>query len=154
MKRCEGLTVQLQQRTNIAFCVKLGWTFVQIRTSLHAVYGHVVLSDSRIYFWIRQFQTGCTRIADLPRASKKKSGRSRANIRKVEDCISGDRRSNIRGIVQRTGIPFGTVNRIIKKDLQLVKRCAKFVPCVLNPRQIQCRIDVCQFWLRLQRNCP
>ncbi len=146
--------MQLQQRTNIAFCVKLGWNFTQIRTSLTTVYGHSVLSDSRIYYWIKEFYSGRNRIADLPRAAKKKSGRSRANIRKVEDCVSTDRRANIRGIVQKTGIPFGTVNRILRKDLQLVKRCAKFVPIVLNARQLQRRQDICHFWLRLQRTCP
>ncbi len=154
MKRCEGVTVQLQQRVIINFCVKLKWTFVQIWTALFAVFGRATLSDSRIYFWIKEFNGGRTRIADIQHASKKRSGRCRANIRKVEDQIAKDRHATIWGIVLQTGIPFGTVNRILRKDLNLVKRCAKFVPCVLNERQLQRRLDVCAFWIWLQRNCP
>lgn len=134
--------------------MKLGWSFVQIRTALFAVYGAATLSDSRIYFWMKEFGNGRTRIADLPRADKRRSGRCKANIRKVEDAVSSDRRSTIRGIVIKTGIPFGTVNRILKQDLHLVKRCAKFVPRILNDQQLQRRIDVCNFWIRLQMNCP
>lgn len=80
MKRVQGLTVQLQQRVNIWFCVKLGWDFVRIKMALHLCYGAGTLSDARVYHWIHEFQGGRTRIVDMQRKPKPKTGRSMANI--------------------------------------------------------------------------
>ncbi len=127
MKRYSEISWQLQQQVVIHFCVKLGQNFTQIKTSLSACYGRV-LCDSSIYFWIRAFQGGWNRIVDSQRAKKSWSGRSRANIRRIENLVTEDRRVTVRQISAQTGIKFTSVQKILKCDLHLEKKCAKFVP--------------------------
>ncbi len=155
MKRCLGLSPQLEQRVNIAFCCKLGWTFCQIKDALEAAFGQGhTLSDRRIYHWIREFRGGRTTVVDLPRAPKRPRGRSRVNIRKVEDLVVQDRKTSITAISAKSGITCSTVHRILKTDLKLVKKCAKFVPRELNDTQLARRVQVCTFWNRLLRTHP
>ncbi len=137
MKRVQGLTLYLQQQVNIWFGIKSGWNFVQIKTALDLCYGQGKLSDAQIYHWINEFEGGHTRIVDLHRAPKAKSGRSRANIRTVENIVSDDRRVTIHRIVQQSGLNYGTVQNILKKNLKLSKKCAKYTPHLLTAIQAQ-----------------
>ena len=57
----------LQQRVNIHFCVKMGWTFPAIHHALHTCY-NIVLGDRSIHKWIAQFRGGRTLLEDKPRA--------------------------------------------------------------------------------------
>ncbi len=91
MKRCQALSPQLLQCANIWFGVKLGWGFAKIKNALNQCFPNGILSDRRIYHWISEFQGGRTVVADLPHAPKLKTGRSRPNIRKVEDMVAQDR---------------------------------------------------------------
>ncbi len=153
MKRCVELSTQLQQRINIHFCVKLGWKFGQIKDGLRQCYGRV-LSDSTIRFWMSEFKKGRTRLVDKPRKPKERTGRSVQNVRKVEDLVAEDRRVTIKEMSLRSGISTMTIQRILKFDLKLKKRCAIFVPVDLTPQQKQRRVDVCNFWTRLKGTTP
>ncbi len=90
MKRCTALSPQLLQRANIWFGVKLGWEFPEIKRALTHCFPNGLLSDRRIYHWIKSFKEGRTVVVDLPRAPKQKTGRSRANVRQVENMVSAD----------------------------------------------------------------
>ena len=147
------MTSFLQQRANIFFCVKLGWNFTQIRTGLHAVYRQV-LCDASIYKWIGQFKRGRVSIVDKPRRPRGKSGRSRINVRRVETAVANDRRLTIRELSLMTGIPSTSVQRILKHDLKLVKKCCSFVPHELTDVQRRRRLDICNFWTRLIAHTP
>ena len=46
-------------------------------------------------------------------------------------------------------MPASTVQRIIKFDLKLKKKCAKWVPHLLTDAQKARRLTVCDFWARL-----
>lgn len=144
-----GLTPQLEQRVKIHFGVKLGWTFVQMKTALTTCYGANVLSDRRIYYWMREFHAGCQRIVDLHHAPKAKTGRSRANIRQIESFIAEDRRSTIHSLVAKSGLRYSTIQKILKKVLKLTKKCAKYVPVELTDAQKLHRFTVANFWSRL-----
>ncbi len=151
MKRVTGLTSHLQQRINIFFCVKLGWNSSQIKDALATVYPDP-LRPAAVYYWIKEFQGGRTSVVDKPRAPKARSGRSRQNIRRVEDLVTQDRRVSIAAISARSGISEGSVQRILKHDLKLVKKSAKFVPVELTQEQKNRRAEMCTFWSRLHRN--
>ncbi len=127
MKRCVGLTTQLEQRINIHFCVKLGWNFTQIKTALTTAYARP-LSDSSVYFWMKKFREGHTRIVDLHRAPKKRTGRSRRNIRAVGDMVTSDRRMFVKVMSARTGIARQTIHQILRLDLKLVKKSTRYMP--------------------------
>ncbi len=148
------MPVKLLQRVNIHFCVKLGWTFQEIKHALQVCYNQEILADRSIHRWITQFHAGHTLVVDRPRVPKGKSGRCPRNIRKVEDAVSNDRRVTIREISVKTGLARTTVQRILRKDLKLNKRCATFVPAVLtDAHKEKCR-QVCNFFTRLMSQNP
>lgn len=68
-------------------------------------------------------------IADKPTAPKGKSGCFPCNIRKVEDAVAADRRVTIREVSLKTGLAWTTVQRILRKDLKLSKRCVTIHSC-------------------------
>ena len=150
MKRPEEISLQLQQRINILFCVKLDLTLKEMREKMTLVYGGATLSYSRIQFWFRAFQGGRISVVDLPRAAKMKTGRSEENIQTVQNCLAEDRRLTINKMAELTGIKSGNIQGILKLDLGLVRKCAKFVPHLLTGRQEQERLQVST--LMLQRS--
>ena len=149
MKRVTEISWQLQQRVNIFFCVKIRWTFDKIKAALHTCYPRI-LCDTSIHNWIRQFRAGRQNITDKPRAAKNKSGRSPRNIRCIESLVAQDRRVMIQGMAAKTGLAPTTIQRILKKDLKLTKRCSTFVPAMLTDAHKQRRKDVCNFFTRLR----
>ena len=153
MKRVQEMSWQLQQHVAIHFCVKLGWTFAEIKQGLQTCYPRL-LGDRSIHKWVSQFRGGRELIVDKPRAPKTKSGRSARNIRRVEDVVATDRRVTLKEIKVKTGIPTSTVQRILKKDLKLTKRCCTFVPAVLTDTHKQTRRDVCNLYSRLFHQEP
>ncbi len=60
-------------------------------------------------------------------------------MRKVEDVVASDRRVTIREICLKIGLSSSTVQRILKKDLKLKKKCASFVLAVLTEAHKQRR---------------
>ncbi len=154
MKRCTRLTPQLMQRVCIWFGTKLGWDFAQTKVALSTCFGNAVLSDSRVYHWMEKFRNGRTQIIDLYRRPKARSGRSRVNIRRVENLVTHDRRITLPRLTAATGLSTTTVSRILRKDLQLRKRCAKYVPNLLTQPQLVQRVTVCDFWTRLRQGDP
>ncbi len=154
MKQCTRLSLQLTQQVCIWFGTKLGWEFPEMKTALHQCFTAQRLSDPRIYHWMNEFRSGCAQIVDLQRAPKRKSGHSRANIRRVEDLVTEDRRITLPRLHAQTGISITSLYRILTKDLGLSKRCAKYTPYVLTDYHVQRRNVICGFWTRLRINTP
>ena len=113
-----------------------------------------MLSDRSIHRWIGHFQAGRQLLVDMPRSGKPRSGHTRRNIRKVEDLVAADRRVTIKEMSLKSGICTSTIQRILKKDLKLKKKCASFVPAVLADHHKARRRDVCNFFTRLMGQSP
>ena len=120
-----------------------------MKASLTLCFGRQTLSDSRIYYWLEQFRNGRERIVDKVRRAKRKSGRSAANIRQVENIVTEDWRVSIARIMFETNLKSTTVHRILTKDLALSKCCPKYVPFDLTDAQHARRVRICDFWTRL-----
>ncbi len=132
----------------------MGWDFAQIKAALHLCFTQQRLSDPRIYHWIGQFQGGHVQLVDLDCAPKRRTGRSRQNIRTVESLVAQDRRITLPRLQVQTGLSVTTLHRILTKDLHLSKRCAKYVPHMLTAQQMVRRTTICDFWTRLRINQP
>ncbi len=113
-----------------------------------------MLCDRSIHKWIAEFRNGRGVIVDKERAPKHKSGHSPRNIRKVEDLVAADRRVTLKEMSLKSGLSTSTIQRILKKDLKLTKRCATFVPAVLTDNHKQRRRDICNFYTRLMGQNP
>ncbi len=132
MKRVKELCPKLKQRINIQFCVKLGFTKADTVTLIQSCYGRISLSPSRIRFWYNQFQNGRTVVVDLHRAPRQRTGRSPQNIAKVRQALQADCHLSVTALSEMTKVPRTSVFTILKKDLQLVRKTAKFVPFLLD----------------------
>ncbi len=154
MKRATELDWKLVQRICVFFCVKLGWDLQVMRQQLRTVFGQETLSKSRIRFWHREFLHGRTTLVDLQHAPRGRSGRSPANIQAVGTALQANKRLSVSSLHQITGIPQGTVYSILKKDLKLVRKCAKFVPKILTPRDLRLRYDCSRTMLWVVQRKP
>lgn len=72
----------------------------------------------------------------------------------VEDLVAQDRRVSIASISALSGISPTSVHRILKLDLQLVKKCALFVPYVLDQAHMERRVRISNFMVRLTSHNP
>lgn len=139
--------LQIQQRINILICVKLGHTLKKTREKMTQAYGAACLSYSRIQFWFRAFEGGRICMVDLPRAARVRTRQSEENIQTVCNALAEDRRLAIQEMSELTGIKTGNIQRILKHDLGLVQKCAKFVPHLLTRRQEQERLQISSLML-------
>ncbi len=114
----------------------------------------MVLCDTSIHKWICEFRAGRDCIVDRQRAAKARSGRSQRNIRAIESLIAQDRRVTIKEMSVKSGLTTSTIQRILKKDLKLTKRCSTFVPTFLTDAHKQHHRDICNFFTRLKDQNP
>ncbi len=154
MKRPTEISLKLVQRIVIFFCVKVGWGLSDTRTALSHVFDDDYLSRSRINYWYKEFKEGRTQLVDLHRSPRQRSGRSAVNIQAVQQVIAADNRSTVSAIEAETGVPKSTVHRILKKDLNLKLKCARFVPTFLTPRHLRLRLETSHNMLRYIQRYP
>ncbi len=57
--------------------------------------------------------------------------------------MENNRHLSMAEVAEETGLSSGTVQRIMKSDLTLKKKTAKFVPRILTDEQKQCRMKMC-----------
>ena len=79
-----------------------------------------------------------TRVGGHPQA------RTDENVERVRQKVPTDRHLTVRMIADELGINSDRVWRIITEDLGMRKICAKMVPKLLNERQNERRVQVCQ----------
>ncbi|KAG5308813.1 SETMR methyltransferase, partial [Acromyrmex insinuator] len=123
-----------KQRTNIKFLVKLGKNGQEILQMLDMVYGESAMKRRTMYKWVD------SRVDDDARAGHPSTSRVDENIQRVHDLVKADRRIT-------TGISNGSVQTILKENLNMWKLCAKIVPKVLPDEQKQRRVDCCNDWI-------
>ncbi len=154
MKRVKEISTQLIQRINVQFCQKIGITKPDTVTIIRACYGRSALSPSRIRFWFNQFQNGRHVVVDLHRQPRARSGRSPQNIAAVHQALQGDRRLSVTALAEMTKVPRTTVFNILKQDLQLVCKTAKFVPFLLDDYHRKERFEIAQKMLLYMQSKP
>ena len=70
--------------------------------------------------------------------------RTDENVERVRQKVPSDRHLTVRMIADELGMNSDRVWRIIMEDLGKRKICAKMVPKLLNERQNERRVQVCQ----------
>ncbi len=148
MQRVTEISVFLKQRIAIEFCVKLGKTATETLHLLQEAYGGDAFKKTQVFHWHKSFQTGRQQVLDMPRAPRKKTGRSAENVQKVKELIEGDRRLSVSALSGLTDISATSVFRILTVDLSLRRRSAKFVPHLLTETQQEHRLELSQRMLQ------
>lgn len=125
MKRVTEILSKLQQRINIKFCVDLGMTLPIMICFLQRVYNQQCLCERSIKNWYNAFSSGRTKVTDIDRTPKIRRRQSVGNIQAVQNLVQDDPRITIRGISRETSISYGSVQRILKQDLGLVRHACQ-----------------------------
>lgn len=68
--------------------------------------------------------------------------------------MSADCRVSIKALEAQSGLPHTVVHDILKKDLKLQRKAAKFVSRVLTPNHLRQRLEICQQQLKAIQKSP
>ncbi|KAJ8941778.1 hypothetical protein NQ318_006814 [Aromia moschata] len=83
------LSVQMEQRVNLKFLVKLGKTFTEVYAMLKEVYGNECLSRTQIFVWFKRFKEGHETTEGDPRPGRPSTPNTDKNIEKINKPICG-----------------------------------------------------------------
>jgi hypothetical protein len=114
---------------------------------LEIVSGESALKRGTVYKWVDWFKEGRESVDDDARAGRPSTSRADEKIQRVYSLVKADRRITTRIIAEKLRISKGSVQTILKEDMNMQKLCAKIVPKVLTDEQKQGRVDCCNDWL-------
>ncbi len=137
------ITVKLLQRCVIWWLWKHDKTAQDIFLELTAVFMEETYSKDAVRYWLKEYNSGRDQIQDLHRTGRPCSARTENNVQDVLECVTSDHRSTVDQMAYQLQISHTTVQRILKKDLQLKKKAAKYVPRLLTDHHKQQRVDSC-----------
>lgn len=129
--------------------VKQGLSQKDILSKLRDVHGAQALSKSSVQRWVCRFQTEGDNVAD-----KLKSGRPKTRDMVhplIQAQLQTDKRKTIRQLANHAQVSKGTVHNILKKDLQLKKKPAKWIPHLLTAAQCLRRVTMARAALGMMR---
>jgi len=84
--------LELEQRTNIKFLVKLGKCGNEIRDMLVQVYEDNALKKTAVYKWVKRFSEGRESVTGEERSGRPATSRTEENIAKIRQIVRENRR--------------------------------------------------------------
>ena len=114
-----------EQRSTIRFLWGEGCKGAEIVRRLRAQYGDQTLPQSTVFYWLKLFKDGRTRVSDKARSGRPVTTCTDANIAAVQRLIMDDRRISVLDIAQELDISAGSAFDIIHKKLVFRKVCAR-----------------------------
>ncbi|KAJ8939419.1 hypothetical protein NQ318_020874 [Aromia moschata] len=75
--------VQMEQRVNLKFLVKLGKTFTEAHAMSKQVYGNDCLSRKQVFEWFKRFKQERETTEDDPRPGQPSTSKTDENIEKL-----------------------------------------------------------------------
>ncbi len=142
---------KVDQQYEIRFLVRDGKNARQIIDCMQRTHPKDCLSVSFIHRWVNWFSSGQDRIKNLDKSGAPKK-RTAAKLGQIQGVIQGDRRSTIREVSRQVQLSYRTVQKALKKDLNLCKKSATWVPHFLTAAQKQHRVCMCRDALRRLRD--
>ena len=113
--------LELEQRMNIKFLVKLGKSGNEIREMLVQVYGDYAMKKTAVYKWVKRFSEGRESVTDEERSRRPATSRTEENIAKIHQIVHENSQLTVRSIVQQVNINRETVREILIEDLDMRK---------------------------------
>jgi len=121
--------LELEQRVNIKFLVKLGKGGNNIREMLAQVYRDNALKKTAVYKWVKGFSEGRESVTDEERSGQPATSRTEENITKIYQIARENRWLTVRSTEQQVNIDRKTVRKILTEDMvDMRKVCAEMVP--------------------------
>jgi transposase len=111
--------VLTEQRTNIKFLEKLGKSGREIYEILETVYGESAMKCRTVYKWVDRFKEGWESVNDNVREGRPSTSHVGENTQCVHNLVMSDRHITTRIITDKLGISKGSVETIVKEDLNM-----------------------------------
>ncbi len=121
---------------------------------IQAVFGQTAYKKSAVYKWHASFKEGRTKLGDLTRSGAPQIARTCRRIRQCKTLVDNNKRIWVQTLSNTLGISYGSTLRILHKDLNMKKKCAKLIPRQLTPDHIRKRRQFCENMLRQSRRVP
>ena len=93
--------LELEQRTNIKFLVKLRKSGNEIREMSVQVYGDNAMKKIAVYKWVERFSEGRESVTDEERSGRPATSRTEESIAKVRQIVRENRQLTVRSIADR-----------------------------------------------------
>ncbi len=92
--------------------------------------------------WLTQSRRGRITIENEPRDPRPSLHRTEEQLAILKECLADTKSWSVWELSFKLEIPKTTIHRMLRQDLGLTKRLAKWVPHVLSEEQKKCRITV------------
>ncbi len=133
------MKTKFDQRAEIRFCVWEGISPVETYNRLKAVHGQMCLCRASVFRWHKQLREGRD-LKDKPKGTPPRVATPK-KVQEVAAQLERDRRFSIATLAKDNKISVGTAHKIVRKNLQMKKGPAQWVPHLLNEDQKQRRVD-------------
>ena len=117
--------LELEQRMNIKFLIKLGKSGNEIREMLVQVHWDNAMKKTAVYKWVKWFSEGRESVTDEERSERSATSRTEENIAKVCQIVRENRRLTVRSIAEQVNMDRETVRKTLTEDLDMRKVCVQ-----------------------------
>ncbi len=134
----------LDQRQNLKFLVAEGHTPIQCWHKLLRVYSEEeTMSKPTVRRWHKRFLEGDghTPVTDLERSGRPRTQTTPEKVEAVQCLIMTNGRKTCATTAAETQMSRATAHKILKKELKMSRKVAKFVPKLLNEDQKRMRVQ-------------
>lgn len=131
---------KVDQRAVIQFLTAEGCQPVEIHNRMKAVYGDKCVSKTTVVDWAKMFREGRELMTDLPRPGQAHIVATKKAIDEMDAAIRVNRRRSLRSLAQEFDVSLGTVQMVVRKQLNYRKVCSQWVPRLLTDRHKEQRM--------------
>ena len=125
-----------------------GKDYLQSHQSLLNCFGDKAPSKATIHRWIKVFGYGGTSLDDDDRCGRPVTVCNEKTVALVKSLIIEDPRITENEIKEVLKISSGSLDRILRHELFVWKRCTRWVPHRLTEEQTRVRYEWCQYMLQ------
>ena len=140
-------------RSYIKCHIRLNIDSKQIFNELRGIYGPQTISVCTVFRWVKVFRAGKFSVEDDTHPGRPKTSVTKANIAAVKIVVEQNVRLSVRDIACCTGVSEGIVQTILKKQLDLRKVYARWVPHLLTEEQKTQRLKCARELLKTYKDC-
>ena len=109
--------------------------------------------NAHSFLVVKAFKAGKFSVEDDTRPGMPKTSLTKANIATVKIVVEQDARLSVKDIASKTGISEGSVQKILKKRLDLRMVCARWAPHLLTEEQKTQRLKCARELLKTYKGC-
>ena len=144
-------TFPTEQRAVIKHCANMGMTPTDTFKFVQSDKSKPSCSRALVFRWHKRFTEGVDDIGNMKRSGRPKVGTDKA-VRSVREILNEDRRRTVREVCDSVNLTRTVVHKIMKKNLNLTKVSARWVPRLLSAEEKGSRVSASEeFFRRYER---